>query len=75
MYKVKYILTEGAVLFSVTIHDFVVVNTLLTTTDIISATYRWVVCSIPLCTEPNINTLNVDDLTGKLTRVQSEDVI
>ena len=74
MFKVEYSLTEGAVVFSVTNHDFVVVRSLQTTTDI-SATCRWVVCSIPLCTEPDVNKMNVDDLTGKLTRVQSEDVI
>jgi len=72
MYKVEHILTESAVAFSVTIHDFVVVNTLLTS---ISIAFGRIFCSIPLITEPNISMLNLDDLTGKLTFVQSEDVI
>jgi len=72
VYEVDYILTEGAVLFSVTIHNFVVVSTLQTS---IGTTFWWIFCSIPLITEPNKGTLNVDDLTGKLTRVQCEDVI
>jgi len=68
VWETEYILTDGAVLLPVTIHDFVVVRRLTTTSDVISTFLRF-------ASEPNSCTFNLDNLSSELTSVQNEDAI
>jgi len=73
LWKVENFLSETAVAFSIAVYDLIMPGSLGTNST--GATLCWFSGSTAFYNEHNHSFLNVDDLTGKLTFVEYEDMI